>query len=110
MVSFQRLWENMQGGADGDKPMDAIRTGLNVREDFWDDFLLVLNHSDALAELLQVSPVKISGWHSRVREYLEKVKAADAVPDPKKRGKVIHAGADDPFGGGSDPAVPEGEE
>jgi len=112
MTSFQRLWEHMrryreEADPSESKAMDAIRTGLNIRPDFWDDFLLVVNNSTALSELLDVPSVKISSWHSKVREVLDKVQQTDAVPDPKKKGKLMHTAEEDPFGGGSTPEPPE---
>src|SRR5688572_4722759 len=95
-LSFQRLWENMEssrkGGHPDDKSMEAIRNGINVREDFWDDFLLVINNSGALSELLDIPVTKIAGWHHKVKESLERVKQADAVPEPKDKGKMIKTG------------------
>lgn len=103
MTSFQKLWENMRGREEDSKAMSAIRTGLNTDEEFWDKFLLVINNSDSVAALLDISRDKVAGWHARIRENLAKVREADDVPDPKKRGKLLHAGNDDPFGGGSEP-------
>jgi len=113
MTSFQRLYENMrtirenEEKASESKAMDAIRTGINVREDFWDDFLLVINNGSGMAALLNVPLTVVSSWHSKVREAYEKVKQADAVPDPKKRGKMVHTSEKDPFGGGATPEPPE---
>jgi hypothetical protein len=75
--------------------MEAIRNGINVREDFWDDFLLVINNAGALSELLDVPVTKISAWHQRVKMALDKVKQADAVPDPKDKGKMLKTGVPD---------------
>lgn len=104
MVSFQRLLDNMklvreQSEADDDADaMEAIRIGLNQSEDFWAQFLLVLGDSEALSMLLEVPRTKISGWHARVRKYLDMVRSADDQPDPKKRATLIHTDHD-PFGG-----------
>ena len=42
MSSFQRLWENIQSQKDktpqDDRAMSVIRTGLGIRDEFWDDF------------------------------------------------------------------------
>lgn len=78
------------------KSAEAIRTGINIREEFWEDFLLLINNSSALAELLKVPATKISSWRSRVQRYLDLVKSEDDVPDPKKRAKMIRA-EKDPF-------------
>lgn len=96
--SFQRLMENMDAakahhGANVDtESMQAIRTGINIRDDFWDDFLQVINNSSALSNLLDVPVSTISGWHAKVKHALEEVQKADAVPDPKKKGELIPTG------------------
>lgn len=103
MVSFQKLWENMESSRKGghhldDKAMEAIRNGINVREDFWDDFLLVVNNSGALSVLLDVPVTKISAWHQKVKEALDRVQKADAVPEPKDKGKLLKTGMPDDEG------------
>jgi hypothetical protein len=101
MSSFQRLWESMQAdkakekSPHDDKAMSAIRTGIGVREDFWDDFLKVINNSDGLSALLGVPTTKISEWHSRVKHNLEKVRQADNVPDSKDSGTLLKTGMPD---------------
>lgn len=99
MVSFQKLWENMSASKMGDhaddKAMEAIRTGINVREDFWDDFLLVINNSTALSELLDIPTTKISSWHSKIKSALDKVNKADSTPEPKDKGKLMKTGMGD---------------
>ena len=96
-ISFQCLLENMSQHhkRSEEKAMDAIRTGINIRENFWDDFLLVINNSDAMSELLDVPAVKVSSWHNRVRAVLNKVQQTDAVPDPDKKSKTIPTGDND---------------
>ncbi len=96
-VSFQKLWESIESSRKGgrhpdDKAMEAIRNGINVREDFWDDFLLVINNSGALAVLLDVPVTKIGAWHQSVKEALDKIKQTDAVPDTKDKGKLLKTG------------------
>lgn len=97
MSSFQRLWENMQAAKENnlpqdDKAMSAIRTGIGVRNEFWDDFLLVINNSEGLSELLDVSVTKISTWHEKIKKCLEKVQNADSEPEQKKNSKVVKTG------------------
>lgn len=84
-----------KGHHQDDKGMEAIRNGINIRDDFWDDFLLVINNAGALSELLEVPVTKISGWHSRVSAALEKVKQADTVPDPNDKGEMLKTGMPD---------------
>jgi len=88
-VSFAKLWEMMDqpvGDDDLDsKAMEAIRIGINIREDFWDDFLQLINDSSALSDLLGIEEAKISGWHARIKEHLDKVQSSDDVPDEGKK-------------------------
>lgn len=96
-VSFLKIWENMHSSSKDDHPLDdkamsAIRTGLGIDEEFWDNFLLVINNSSGLSELLDVPVTKISSWHEKVRNALKRVQDADAVPDPKEKGKMLHTG------------------
>jgi hypothetical protein len=96
MISFQKLWENMEAAksssAGESKASSAIRTGIGVREDFWDDFLAVINNSSGLSELLDVPVTKIASWHQKVKEELDKVKEADQTPDSSSNRKMIHTG------------------
>lgn len=98
MVSFQKLWENMEAAKSGEngntesKASSAIRTGIGVREEFWDDFLAVLNNSSGLSELLDIPTTKISSWHQRIKEELAKVKESDQNSDGKSNRKMIHTG------------------
>lgn len=102
MVSFQQMMEHMEVYREGQeettdrKATEAIRAGINIREDFWDDFLLLLNSSSALSELLKISPTKVSAWRGRVQKYLERVHDEDDVPDLKKRASTLRA-EKDPF-------------
>lgn len=99
MPSFQKLWENIQAAKEkspkDDRAMSAIRTGIGVRENFWDDFLLVINNSEGLSELLDIPSFKISGWHDKVKQALDKVGQADTNPDPKDNGKLLKTGHSD---------------
>lgn len=97
MSSFQKLWETMQAAKEpalpqDDKAMSSIRTGIGVRENFWEDFLLVINNSEGLSQLLDIPETKISSWHEKINHALEKVKKADQIPDVKDHGKLIKTG------------------
>lgn len=100
MVSFQRLWENIEAAKKDksphdDKAMSAIRTGIGIREEFWDDFLSVINNSEGLSALLDVPTVKIGAWHAKVKHALDRVRQADATPDAKDSGKLLKTGMDE---------------
>lgn len=79
----QKLDELKTANADEDAPlldsgeespaMRAIRNGQNIGDSFWDDFLTLINDSDALSELLEIPKEKITGWATRIKEMQEKV-------------------------------------
>jgi|GEM_PF-6090496 len=91
MFSFRQLLESMQDHTDSieSEATNAIRTGLNIREDFWDDFISLCNNTNAVATLLGVRPEQVGSWGSKIREKLDNVKISD-VPDNKT--KVIDTG------------------
>ena len=48
MVSFCTLWENMENNSISkndisDKAISVVKTGLQVDEDFWENFLRIMN-------------------------------------------------------------------
>ena len=103
MNSFQRLWENIQAAKNeetvqDDRTMSAIRTGIGVRDEFWDDFLAVLNNSQDLSELLDIPVEKISSWRGKIKHALEKVRDADSDPEQKKNGKLLKTGLPEDLG------------
>lgn len=96
-MNFQRLWENMKLGGEkkqspDDKSMSAIRTGLGLREDFWDDFNLIVNNAEGLSALLDIPVEKISTWRSKVEEALDKVRDADGQSEVGKNKKIVKTG------------------
>lgn len=100
MSSFQKLWENIQLQKENNTPhddraMSAIRTGIGVSEEFWDNFLSVINNSEGLSQLLDIPVTKIASWHDKVKQSLDKVKKADATPDPSDNGQLIKTGQPD---------------
>lgn len=87
MSSFQQLFERLESqrsDLSNDKSLDAIRSGMNIKEDFWDDFLMLINNSGALSDLLDIPVTKISSWHEKIKNGLEKVKEADGEVREKK--------------------------
>lgn len=96
MSSFQKLWENIQiqkeSSSKEDKAVSVIRTGIGIRDQFWDDFLQVINNSDGISELLGVPITQISGWHSKIKQALDKVKEADSSPELQDKGKLLKTG------------------
>lgn len=72
------------------KSTRAIKTGLNIRDDFWEDFLRLCSNVTALAELLDVSEEKINSWFETIKSNLEKVKKANK--SEKVKTKLINTG------------------
>ena len=99
MSSFQKLWENIQNQKENkpqdDKAMSAIRTGIGIREDFWDDFLLVINNSEGISELLDIPTSKIASWREKVKNVLNKVKQSDSNPEVNDNLKLLKTGQPD---------------
>jgi len=92
MVSFCTLWENMENNSISkndisDKAISVVKTGLQVDENFWENFLRVMNNSSGLSELLDVPSEKITKWHSRIKDALKEIN--DEIDDVGKNKKLI---------------------
>lgn len=53
------------------KIKEIIFFGKNIREDFWDDFILLLNDSEGLAALLNVPEDTVATWHHEIKKNLK---------------------------------------
>jgi hypothetical protein len=82
-LSFRSLWEQMDkktplmtSGVDS-QALTAIRAGEGLHgEDetpFWDEFINICANREGLAELLDVSPDKVSSWPARIKEYRDEM-------------------------------------
>ena len=94
-MTFVELWESMQADKKGpteDRKISVIRSGIGIRENFWEDFLSVINNSEGLSELLDVPTTKISEWHERISKALEQVKQIDGEQQPKNNVKLLKSG------------------
>jgi hypothetical protein len=72
------------------KDHNIILTGLNVDENFWNNFLLVLNNSSGLSDLLSVSKSKILTWNKKVKDAMKDHENRDQKALRNK--KVIRTG------------------
>lgn len=72
----------------------AIKLGLNIRDDFWEDFIRVTNNPTALGELLGINSGKILSWGKNIRKYLQKVKK-DRSSEEKPKKKMLNTGNHD---------------
>jgi hypothetical protein len=95
MKSFQKLWEKVRQDDENnseDSAMSAIRNGIGIRNEFWDDFLSLLNDSKGVADLLDVPFEKVSAWTERIKHNITKVNQADERLVPKERQKLLKTG------------------
>jgi hypothetical protein len=78
MSNFGMLFEKMDHEKRRSKEeedrlaIEGIKDGLSIDDDFWKNFIMLLNNPENVSKLLGVSPVKISSWYSRIQKYLEK--------------------------------------
>ena len=54
-----------------EKIKEIISFGKNIREDFWDDFILLLNNAEGLAALLSVPEDVVATWHHEIKKNLK---------------------------------------
>lgn len=90
MNNFETFLERMQEKES--KSILAIRNGIGIKKDFWSDFLLLLNNSEAVADLLGVSVEKVSTWRNNIHHHLNKVKKLDNEMVTKEKGKLLKTG------------------
>lgn len=96
-MNFQRLWEAMELAKEKEQPIEdkalsAVRTGLGIGENFWADFLQLINNADGLGALLDINPDKIGTWAEKINQGLKQVQASDESEDVKKNRKLIKTG------------------
>lgn len=92
-MTFLEAWEkarNIKESSD-DAAIGAIFTGINVANNFWDNFILVCNNKEGMAVLLNVSPEKVASWPLAVQENLEKSKD-HKNPEAKEKTHIIDTG------------------
>lgn len=92
-MTFLEAWENIRSIRENtdDAAIGAIFTGINVAEDFWDNFILVCNNKDGLAALLNVSPEKVASWPPIIQQVLDKSKA-HKNPESKEKTHLLDTG------------------
>ena len=75
------------------KALEAIQNGMNLDENFWRNFLLLINNSDALGTLLHTKPEKVNTWRNNVKKYLTKYyeKEDAELADLQKKRKFVNS-------------------
>jgi len=86
LVSFCSLLENMRREPLGlnNKSIAVIEKGMELDEKFWDNFLQILNNTDGLSQLLDISSSKVSTWHEKIKDA---IKERDELNKNKPVGK-----------------------
>jgi hypothetical protein len=101
MLSFQKMIEIMnedsllesEDSRNDEKCIAAIRAGLKIDEEFWDEFLRLCNNTEVLSHLFEIPKERMSKWPSRVRKYLELTKKIDGDEQAmNKKAKLISTG------------------
>jgi hypothetical protein len=70
---FERMESDKRHSKEEEKRMaiECIKDGLAIDENFWKNFIMLLNNPENLSKLLGISPVKITNWYSRIQKYLD---------------------------------------
>ena len=74
---------------DNDESIAVVRAGLNIRPDFWDDFIRICGNADGLSELLDVPKEKISNWSVKINKILEEIGTMDDAEAGSKKAQPI---------------------
>lgn len=92
-MTFLEAWEKVCGIKEhnDDAAIGAIFTGINVADDFWNNFIMVCNNNEGVAALLNVSPEKVASWPPMIQKYLDKSKS-EKNPDAKEKTHMIDTG------------------
>jgi hypothetical protein len=77
MITFREFSGSEEEGPE--KAMAVVRKGINLREDFWDDFLSLCGDAAGMAELLDVPREKITGLSGRIGRLKDKIKEKDST-------------------------------
>jgi hypothetical protein len=105
MSSFGMIFERMESDKIRTKEeeerlaIECIKDGLNIDEDFWKNFIMLLNNPENLGKLLGVPPIKISTWYSKIQKYLDKYLSSDEYDELKnaKKRKMVNTDQYDDF-------------
>lgn len=54
-----------------------VRKGLNIDDNFWDNFIRICGDSNALSKLLNVPKEKISSWSSIIQNKIQEINKKD---------------------------------
>ena len=63
-MDFWKFHETLMNQNDEEMAIRAIRSGLNVNENFWEDFISMIGNSDAVAVLLDRKSTRLNSSHT----------------------------------------------
>lgn len=93
MANFSFILERLSNihdkkNYDEEKIKDLINLGKKIDEYFWDNFLTVLNKTEAFSILFGISEEKISNIHRTIKNYLKDNKN-NLFDKPNKTRKLL---------------------
>lgn len=92
MRSFKEFLNNINEESHEHGAMKAIRNGVGIDKNFWDNFILLLNDAESVSDLLNVPTEKIGTWRESITQALDKVHGADGEVIPKDKKRILRTG------------------
>jgi hypothetical protein len=92
-----------------DKATNVVRSGINLDQDFWDNFISILNNANGVAELFDVPREKVTNWASRIKEIINKINSEDNEKAKGNKAEIVPTGNEplaDPNGMDASPNEP----
>jgi len=91
LVSFCSLLENMkkQPVSLHNKSITAIEKGMELDENFWNNFIQLLNAPENLSQLLDVPVNKISTWHQKIQDAMKETENINKNQPVGKNKKLL---------------------
>lgn len=71
--------------------MNVVRKGMNISDDFWDDFLSLCGNVDGMSALLGSPREKITGLGGEIKKFKAEIEKRDSGESAKKD-KMIKTG------------------
>lgn len=76
MTNFNFLLERLSSIKDNDhykeeKIKDLIQLGKKIDESFWDNFLIIINNTEAFGILFDIPEEKITNIYRKIKKYLK---------------------------------------
>lgn len=75
-----------------DRAVEVVRAGLNIGDDFWDNFIQVIGNPDGVADLLDIPKEKVTGWAPRIQKVIDQVSHHDDESSKEEKSKMLSTG------------------